>query len=528
MSPWNRLRDTLRSPHGRSLVTALVVLTILLLAWWQASRWYEALLLSESKAQAAVRASLRGNALSLAIRRRFALLQGLHAYVQAEADAPDLQAKFEAFAAELYEAPSARGVRNIALAPDGIVCCVYPLAGSEAVIGYVPLDDPRPEVRQDVERAIASDEIILSGPIDLVQGGLGLIACQAVYIPSEDGQAGVYWGLVNVVLDLPTLLDEVDLDVQTDVTLDYALRDGAGKIFYGNQAIFDQDPVIHLISLPEGVWELAGVPDGGWHAAVQRPLRIFQFAGLTISALVAGLTYLSVRRQAELAQAYARQKAITEQNIRLHEQAQQLAVLEERQRIARELHDSVSQALYGIGLGARTAHALLDRDPDKAVEPVEYILSLAEGGLAEMRALILELRPDSLEREGLVSAMSKQAAALHARHGLEVETVLGEEPDLALEIKEALYRIAQEALNNTIKHAQASRVVIRLQEDSGEIVLSVQDDGVGFDPQDEYPGHMGLHTMRERVERLGGTLHIESAPGQGTRTRVTLSPSGDP
>jgi signal transduction histidine kinase len=528
VSPWHRLRDVLRSPRGRSLSAALVVLTILLLAWWQASRWYEALLLSESKAQAAVRASLRGNALSLAIGRRFALLQGLHAYVQAEANAPDLQAKFEVFAAELYKAPSARGVRNIALAPDGIVCCVYPLAGNEAVIGYAPLDDPRPQVRQDVERAIASGEIILSGPIDLVQGGLGLIARQAVYIPPEDGQGDVYWGLVNVVLDLPTLLDEIDLDVQTEVTLDYALRDDAGNVFYGDQAIYDQDPVIHLISLPEGVWELAGMPGGGWHAAVRRPLRIFQFAGLTIAALVAGLTNLSVRRQAELAQAYARQKAITEQNIRLHEQAQQLAVLEERQRIARELHDSVSQALYGIGLGARTAHALLDRDPDKAAEPIEYILSLAEGGLAEMRALILELRPDSLEREGLVSALSKQAAALCARHGLEVETVLGEEPDLALEAKEGLYRIAQEALNNTIKHAQASRVVIRLQEDSGEIVLSVQDDGVGFDPQDEYPGHMGLHTMRERVERLGGTLHIESAPGQGTRTRVTLSPSGDP
>lgn len=522
-SPWHRLHDAQQSPRGRSLIAALVASTILLLALWQASRWYEALLLSESKAQAAVRASLRGNALSLAIGRRFALLQGLHAYVQAEAYTLDLQAKFEVFAAELYQAPSARGVRNIALAPDGRVCCVYPLAGNEEMIGYVPLDDPRTKVRRDVERAIASDEIILSGPIDLVQGGLGLIARQAIYIPVGDGQTEVYWGLVNIVLDLQTLLNEVDLDVQTDVTLDYALRDGAGDVFYGDRAIFDQDPVIHLISLPEGVWELAGVPDGGWQVAVQRPLRIFQFAGLTIAALVAGLTYLSIHRQAELAQAFSRQKAITEQNVRLHEQAQQLAVLTERQRIARELHDSVSQALYGIGLGARTARALLDRDPAKAIEPLEYILALAEGGLAEMRALILELRPDSLEREGLVAALGKQAAALRARHGLEVETVLGEEPDLPLEAKEGLYRIAQEALNNTVKHAQASRTAIRLQQERGELVLSVQDNGIGFDPQREYPGHMGLHTMRERVEKMGGVLHIESAQGQGTQMRVTLS-----
>jgi signal transduction histidine kinase len=511
----------LRNPRGRSLVAALLVLAILVLVAWQGSRWYEALLVSESKAQAAVRASLRGNALSLAIGRRFALLQGLHAFTQAERDAPDFPARFEAFASKLYGAPSARGVRNIALAPDGVVCCVYPLAGNEAVIGYVPADDPRPQVRQDVERALASGEIILSGPIDLVQGGLGLIARQAVYVPSEDGQIEQYWGLVNVVLDLPALLDEVGLDVQTDITLDYALRDGAGNVFYGEPAIFHQDPVIHLISLPEGVWELAGVPGGGWHAAVRRPLRIFQLAGLIIAALVAVLTYLFVRRQAELAQAYARQKALAAQSLRLREQDRQLAVLEERQRIARELHDSVSQALYGIGLGARTARALLDRDPEKAVEPIEYILSLAEAGLAEMRALILELRPDSLEREGLVSALSKQTAALRARHGLEVEISLGEEPDLPVAEKEGLYRIAQEALNNTIKHAQASRVAIRLQEEGDEIVLSVCDDGAGFDPSDEYPG-MGLQTMRERTEKMGGVFHLESESGRGTRIRVVL------
>jgi len=499
----------------------------LLLGWWWVSRRYEALLLSESKAQAAVRASLRGNAMSLAIERRFALLQGLHAFVQSEATTPDLHAKFELFAATLYEAPSARGVRNIALAPDGVVCCVYPLAGNEAVIGYAPLQDPRPSVRRDVERAIVSREIILSGPIDLTQGGLRLVARKAVYTPTEDGQTQDYWGLVSVALDLPVLLDEVDLDVQTEITLDYALRDGAGNVFYGDPAIFSHDPVIHLISLPEGVWELAGVPQGGWTTTIQRPLHILQFGGLLVVALVSAGAYLLVHRQAELARAYARQKAITEQNIRLHEQAQGVAVLQERQRIARELHDSVSQALYGIGLGARTARTLLDRDPAQAAEPLEYILSLAEGGLAEMRALILELRPDSLEREGLVSALTRHAEALHARHGLEVDTLLGEEPDLPLEIKEGLYRIAQEALNNAVKHAQATRVVIQMRASDEQVVLVVQDDGIGFDPQAEYPGHVGLHTMRERANRMEGTLRFESAPGRGSRIRVTLSPPVD-
>jgi len=232
---------------------------------------------------------------------------------------------------------------------------------------------------------------------------------------------------------------------------------------------------------------------------------------------------------AELALAFANQAAIAIDNARLYRQSQRLAVLEERQRIARELHDSVSQALYGIGLGARTARALLDRDPDQAVEPMEYVLSLAEAGLAEMRALIFELRPDALQQEGLVSALSKRAAALHSRYGLDVETDLGQEPQLSLEAKEALYRVAQEALNNVIKHARASRVVVRLGDEGRAMLLSVEDDGIGFELQAEHPGHMGLHTMRERMEEIGGELAIESVPEQGTRlrARVPLDSRGD-
>jgi len=221
-------------------------------------------------------------------------------------------------------------------------------------------------------------------------------------------------------------------------------------------------------------------------------------------------------------QSLADQVAVAVENARLYEQAQRLAALEERQRLARELHDSVSQALYGIGLGARTARALLDRDPAQASEPLEYVLSLADAGLAEMRALIFELRPDSLEREGLVAALTKQTAALQGRHNLEVHTEFPEEPALPIEVKEALYRIAQEALNNAIKHARARRVAVRLEGGARTILLEVQDDGLGFDPLAEYPGHLGLRTMQERTARLGGTLELESEPGRGTRLRARI------
>lgn len=137
-------------------------------------------------------------------------------------------------------------------------------------------------------------------------------------------------------------------------------------------------------------------------------------------------------RHAELARTIANQAAIAIGNARLYEKAQSAAVLEERQRLARELHDSVSQALYGIALGAKTARTLIDHDPSRAAAPMDYVLSLAEAGLAEMRALIFELRPESLATEGLVAALSKQVAAVEARHGIKVRKNLPEEPNIPL------------------------------------------------------------------------------------------------
>jgi signal transduction histidine kinase len=199
-----------------------------------------------------------------------------------------------------------------------------------------------------------------------------------------------------------------------------------------------------------------------------------------------------------------------------------LAREEERRRLARELHDSVSQALYGISLGAHSARTALERDPTQIAEPLDYVLTLAEGALAEMRALIFELRPESLEQEGLVAALAKQAAALRARQAIIISTELCDEPGLSLQAKQELYRIAQEALHNTIKHARASQVDLILRQTSETLLLEVRDDGVGFDPEEAFPGHLGLHSMRERVASLGGTFQVESAPGQGTAIRTHL------
>jgi signal transduction histidine kinase len=222
-----------------------------------------------------------------------------------------------------------------------------------------------------------------------------------------------------------------------------------------------------------------------------------------------------------LVQAIANQAAVAIENARLYESAQQLAAVEERQKLARELHDSVSQALYGIALGAKTARTQLDRDPIRAVEPVDYVLQLAEAGLAEMRALIFELRPESLEIEGLVAAIEKQVAATTARYGIKVSGEFESEPDLSLGDKEVFYRVAQEALHNVVKHARATEATIRLHNNGG-VVLEVSDNGIGFNSGDSFPGHMGLISMSERAANIGARINVESQPGKGTTIRLTL------
>lgn len=220
-------------------------------------------------------------------------------------------------------------------------------------------------------------------------------------------------------------------------------------------------------------------------------------------------------------EAIADQAALAIENARLYQRASAAAALEERQRLARELHDSVSQALYGIALGARTARRRLGDDaPNTVAEPLDYVLSLAEAGLTEMRALIFELRPESIATEGLVAAIGRQVAATQARYGITVNASLCDEPDVAIETKEAVYRIAQESLHNTVKHARATSVDVSLAREEGNLVLVVRDNGQGFDPTGEFPGHLGLRSMRERASGVGGTFTIDSEPSVGTSVRL--------
>jgi signal transduction histidine kinase len=217
------------------------------------------------------------------------------------------------------------------------------------------------------------------------------------------------------------------------------------------------------------------------------------------------------------------------ENARLYQRSQEAAVLEERSRLARDLHDSVSQQLFSMTLTAQAARAQLDKNPTRAAMQLERLQETAAAALSEMRALIFQLRPPALSEQGLVGALHQHVAALGRREGLTVElNVSGDERD-ARGAEQAIYRIAQEALNNIVRHAGACCVTIDLALQPSAIHLRIADDGCGFDMAalaTSHGRHLGLISMRERAAELGGTLDVRSQPGQGTEI-VVIVPGRD-
>jgi signal transduction histidine kinase len=269
----------------------------------------------------------------------------------------------------------------------------------------------------------------------------------------------------------------------------------------------------------------------GWWPSAHPDMRSFLGVPIVARGGIIGALYLTDKEGAEqfsgaderLIVLLAAHAAIAIENARLHERSRELSIVEERNRLARELHDSVTQQLFGVVLAAESAGELLERG-EAAGEQLGRVQALARGAMEELRSVVFELRPASLEAEGLGQVLRKHVDVLRRVTGREIELRVASPPSLRPAAAGQVFRIAQEALQNALRHAGAERIEVRLEDGGGRLALSVADDGRGFDAS--APGlrgrRLGLTSMEERAAELGGRLAIESRPGEGTTVRLEV------
>jgi nitrate/nitrite-specific signal transduction histidine kinase len=221
-----------------------------------------------------------------------------------------------------------------------------------------------------------------------------------------------------------------------------------------------------------------------------------------------------------LAAAYADQAALAIENTSLRNQVEETAVAAERHRLARDLHDAVTQTLFSASLIAEMLPRVWDRHPTEARNSLEELRQLTRGALAEMRTLLLELRPVALKEAKLDKVLRYLTEAITSRTRVPISLIVEGESTLPSDVQVALYRIAQEALNNIAKHAKAGQATVNLSCQPEGVELHISDDGRGFDPNAISSDHLGVGIMRERARKIGATLKIESRPGSGTQVVI--------
>lgn len=224
--------------------------------------------------------------------------------------------------------------------------------------------------------------------------------------------------------------------------------------------------------------------------------------------------------QIALLKTIGQQIGVAVENAHLYEQAEQTAVAAERGRLARELHDAVTQTLFSANLIADVLPRIWRRNPEEGMQNLEELRQLTRGALAEMRTMLLEMRPESLERVDIKSLLTQLADAFIGRVRVPVSLVIEGDCELTHEVKIVFYRVAQETLNNIAKHSGARQVDVHLQCQPGQLNLSIKDDGLGFDLSTVPPGHMGIAIMRERANSIGADLKIDSHLNQGTTVEL--------
>ena len=271
-------------------------------------------------------------------------------------------------------------------------------------------------------------------------------------------------------------------------------------------------------TITSGMW--MGFPGSDWvNSNVIAPIRshgkILGFLSLD-SATPGNFT----QAHADRLQSFADQAAIAIQNARLLERAKRAAVMAERNRLANELHDTISQTLWSMSLISERLPTIWEIDKDEGRLGLTTLHQLAQNALTEMRSLLLELHPASITDAKLGDLIQQVADIIASRTGLNISVNVNNQAPLPSDVHFALYRVVQEAINNVTLHASAQHIIIHYNSDQGQVSLTIQDDGVGFNDSEIDAGHLGLSIMRDRIQNIGGTLETISAIGEGTLIKV--------
>ncbi|HEX2979173.1 MAG TPA: PAS domain S-box protein, partial [Anaerolineaceae bacterium] len=428
-------------------------------------------------------------------------------------------------------------------------CVVLPLKTAEAVIGLIFLGwkdahDFRPDEQRMLTAIaeIAGNSLHRSGMMELLEQRVSdrtrelsaLYALSAVASEARDIHSAIEQSLLRILTAMPDKVGAIHLLNEAGQSLKLACSQGiptcvldriksipVGDGLIGG-VLIDQEPLLiadldDIGEIPE--WETPDRPA----AYLGIPMRSHGKSTGVLSIFSKSANFINLEDIALLASA-ADQIGVTVENVRLRQQSEQVAVLRERERLARELHDSVTQSLYSLTLFSEVGHRMIHAGDTQQLDHVLSRLSETSlQALKEMRLLVYELRPSALEKDGLIGAIHKRLEAVEKRAGIHTVLLADDRLAFPFNVEEALYGITLEALNNSLKHARANSVTVEIQAIDGHVKLDVVDNGMGFDPKDvSRQGGFGLVTLRERTERLGGKLTIETLPGQGTRVSVVI------
>lgn len=500
-----------------------------------AAHHYGDILRAEARAAVAATAATHAMSLTGGLNERLALVRGLAAFVTVNATAADLGGELATFAGALGR--SLTGVRNISAAPDFIIRHVNPLKGNERVLGNNLLKDPRPGFAETVQRALISRDITVHGPLQLIQGGQGLIARQVVYGPDHP------WGAVGMVFDLQPILDTGRFNA-LPATLAYALRSGNGRVIAGDSTVLDHTPVTEPVPLPDGQWELALAPTAGWEAQTHQDntFVMFNIACAVVWLLTQMVVHLVLSRRMALEEQVARRTADL-QRTRL-----------ETERFATAAAHAFQEPLRAVSTHAHDLAHLLETGDGVAADGTarRAVAGVLEGAgrlkvlLRDVQLFLAEDRiPLSTTPTAVDGVLSGVLDTLKGRIDASGATITAGPLGTVMADPRRLAEILTVLIANAIDyHAPGRSPIVRVEACTGEDgmdVIAVTDNGTGIDKQNidrifevfrhldgqaGRPGScgtgMGLPIARKMAERQGGRIAVTSDPGRGSTFALHL------